>query len=109
MTPVLTKKRPIAVKLSVDFPQRNETIVSGDYSLRVSAPQDCRKVEVSIDAGPWMECRAAVGHWWYDWSGYADGRHEVVARALTADERWVPSEPRKLLVKLASQAGSAGN
>ena len=56
-------------------------------------------VEVSIDQGDWMSCREALGIWWYDWSGYAKGKHEVVARALITDGISASSSPRLFTVR----------
>ena len=102
MPAVLTKKRPAAVKPTVDYPQRSETIVSEGYSIRLTVPDGALGVEVSIDEGLWQSCRPAAGHWWYDWADYPEGSHRIVARHALPDGRRVSSEPRKTVVRRGS-------
>ncbi|MFA5138536.1 MAG: hypothetical protein WC728_04820 [Elusimicrobiota bacterium] len=66
----------------IDFPCGAETIRSDHYTLRIAAVEE-GQVEVSLDNGPWQPCRSSQGYWWYDWSGYATGRHRAVARLNT--------------------------
>lgn len=65
--------------LTIDHPAEGETVWSGHYAVRISAPAQA-EVEVRVDGGPWKPCRSAAGHWWLDLSGLADGGHELVAR-----------------------------
>lgn len=67
----------------IDYPQRGELITSKEYAIRIEA-KEAAKVELSIDGGPWQLCRFAVGYWWFDWSGYLPGKHELAV--LTTDE-----------------------
>lgn len=67
---------------ALDFPQLHELIVSQQYTLRFTAPEDAVSLEISINDGPWQFARFSVGHWWYDWSGYEAGRHRLRARVL---------------------------
>ncbi len=108
MPAVIAKKRAAAVaaKPSVDYPQRNETVVSESYAIRVTVPDGTLGVEVSINDGPWHACRPAAGHWWFDWSGFGEGRHEIVARHALPDGRSVRSESRKIAVRKASAQGA---
>lgn len=73
--------------LTIDFPQEGEPIASREYTLRLTAAEGVPAVEVSLDGGPWSSCRPAVGHWWFDWSGFAPGEHELRGRAVGADGR----------------------
>lgn len=92
-----------AARLSVDFPEHHERITSPRYTVRVAAPEGFRKVEVSIDHTGWQPCRYAVGYWWFDWSGYQSGRHELVARLQAPDGRTLALEPRRFFVELDAE------
>ncbi|MDE2038403.1 MAG: hypothetical protein KGO96_02670 [Elusimicrobia bacterium] len=93
------KKRESA-RLSVDFPRQGEIISFPTYTLRLSAPQDLKNVEVSIDGGAWRACRQAEGFWWYDWSDYDDGEHSIVTRVELREGRMLASEPHQCFVDL---------
>ena len=95
------------VRPTVDSPRRHEKITSPNYTLRLSAPQGVQRVEISIDAVAWQYCRQAAGRWWYDWTGYGSGRHEVVARMLTREGMFITSAPHTVVVEIASQAPAA--
>jgi len=84
---------------AVDFPGQDETIVSPQYTVRVSAPEAADRIDVSIDQGSWLACRKAEGYWWYDWSGYDDGEHELIARTPGKNGRWLMSTPNEFMVK----------
>lgn len=86
-------------ELTIDYPQASETIVSTNYTLRLDGGP-AAAVQVSIDDGPWTDCRRDVGYWWFDWCGYETGRHEVKAQALSADGRVTAVESRQVLVRL---------
>src|SRR5438270_5168402 len=75
------------LKAAVDFPQEGERISSSHYTFRIRAPLNAEKVEVCIDGSPWQLCRYSASFWWYDWSGYSAGEHELVARILPFDSR----------------------
>lgn len=84
----MTKKGgllPLRAKTAVDFPRQNEVVAAKDYTVRISAPEGAVGVEVAVDQGDWQACRPAVGYWWYDWSGYEEGEHELIARAKGPD------------------------
>lgn len=95
-----TKERPTRTMLAVDFPRQGETITGPQYSVRLSAPDDAVRMDISIDQGEWQPCRRAEGYWWYDWSGYEDGEHEIIAR-VQVDGKRVTCEPHEFVVKLA--------
>lgn len=71
--------------LTVDYPRPNETITSDNYTFRIVAMPGVKKVEISVDGAPWQPCRQSEGSFWYDWSGYRSGEHEVAARVQLAD------------------------
>lgn len=82
----------------IEFPQENEAIVSRTYTMRIAVPAVVEALDISIDQGPWLACREDVGYWWYAWSGYEDGKHEIVARSRAHNGRWRMSEPRDVIV-----------
>ncbi len=71
-----------AAALTLDYPQAGETVRWPQYTLRLTTPEGTPFVEVAVDGGPWTACRESVGHWWYDWSGYAAGEHTLAARTV---------------------------
>jgi hypothetical protein len=89
----------VRTQLSVDFPRQGERINSANYTFRISAPGDV-KVEVAVDQGDWKPCRQAAGYWWYDWSGYENGEHEITARLVSNTGRAVNAEPHEFFVQL---------
>jgi hypothetical protein len=93
-------KKSVRTQLSVDFPRQGETITGTEYTFRISAPGDVRKVEAAVDQEEWRLCRQAAGYWWCDWSGYENGEHEVTARLVTAEGRAFSAEPHEFLVML---------
>ena len=93
-------KEPETLRPVVDFPRQYEKIAHPQYTFRVGAAASAKRVEVSINQGPWKACRPASGYWWYDWTGYTAGEHEVVARAYAADGRGETSEPKEFFVEL---------
>lgn len=86
--------------LAVDYPRQNESITSSDYTVRVFAPEGAARVGISIDQGPWKSCRNAAGFWWYDWSGYENGEHQIAVSMETADGVRVISEPHEFYVDM---------
>lgn len=103
MIPQTTEQLSCSSRLSVDFPEHHEKITSPRYTIRIAAPEGFRKVEISIDRTGWQPCRYAVGYWWFDWSGYQNGRHELVARIQAPDGRTIALEPRRFFVELQPQ------
>ena len=94
MKTAVTEVRP-----QVEYPEQDETIVSPHYTIRVAAARDADGVDVSVDQGPWQRCRNAAGYWWYDWSGYANGEHAVIARTRGENGRWIMSAPQEFVVE----------
>lgn len=84
----------------VDYPQAGETIAYPQYTARVAASATATAVDVSIDKGPWQPCRQELGLWWYDWSGYASGDHEIVARTKGRNGRWLISPSNRFKIAL---------
>ena len=82
----------------VECPCEGEEIAQPAYSFHIAAAPGIAGLEVSIDQGAWMPCREALGIWWYDWSGFAKGDHELVARAPISDGISTNSSPRRFTV-----------
>jgi len=95
----LLKSAPVTVR--VVFPRDGEMITQPSYSLQISAPGEIAGADVRIDQGDWQPCRQSLGLWWFDWSGYDSGEHEVVARMRKPDGAAVNSEARIFQVKLS--------
>lgn len=104
---VTVEKPSVRTMLAVDFPRQGERIASREYTLRVSAPEDIKRMDVSIDQGDWLPCRKSAGYWWYDWSGYDSGEHEILARIETSDGKFVSCEPHEFLVQLPEATKTA--
>lgn len=81
----------------IDYPLEGEIVVSHHYAIRVGA-SSAESVEVSIDGKAWQACRPAAGYWWFDWSGYNSGPHNVSARLSLGGKRYLKSAPRQLTV-----------
>lgn len=96
------------VKASIDYPQEDETITSPHYTFRIKAPLNAEKVEVCVDGAPWQLCRYSSGFWWFDWSGYFSGEHEIVARILPFDSKNYTLRTRRCQVCLPREAGVPG-
>lgn len=90
-----------AAKPTIDYPTESETLPREGYTIRVAAP-GARMVRVAINQGEWRDCRPSVGYWWYDWSGYADGEHEIVACADFDDGRELVSAPAHCQASVSS-------
>ena len=85
-------------RLEIDYPSADETIASRHYAFRISSPEPLIDVEVSVDRGPWLPCRHACGLWWYDWSDFEPGSHQLAARGTTRDGRPANSTFRRFNV-----------
>jgi len=82
----------------VECPREGEVIARPVYAFHIAAAPGVLGVEVSIDQGAWSACREALGLWWYDWSGFDEGGHEIAARALISDGISASSSPRRFTV-----------
>jgi hypothetical protein len=86
-------KTPIPPYIWIDYPQEAERLLGPVYHVRMGIG-GAEKVEMSIDGGPWLNCRLTSGYWWFDWSGIQPGRHVLVARMRTENGRWYRTPPR---------------
>ncbi|HXT01934.1 MAG TPA: ACT domain-containing protein [Elusimicrobiota bacterium] len=91
--------------LVIEYPRHNETITSKDYTFRIVAIPGVRKVEMSIDEAGWQPCRQSGDSWWYDWSGFGSGDHEIVARVQFSDGHYHTTERRFFTVENHRFAG----
>ena len=80
----MEESAPQEADIQIDYPQEGEVVGSGHYTVRISAV-DVLDVEVSIDEGPWQACRESAGYWWFDWSGYDSGPHEMMVRGIDSE------------------------
>ena len=86
-------RQPIPPYIWIDYPTQNEVLRAPAYVVRLGVG-GADLVEISIDKSPWLPCRLTSGYWWYDWSGIAPGKHQLVARMRTSDNRWFKTPPR---------------
>ncbi|MBI5245661.1 MAG: hypothetical protein HY923_00645 [Elusimicrobia bacterium] len=100
MATILNRKSANKTMLAVNHPLQNEVITSAQYTVRVYAPEGVKRVGISIDQGKWMACRPAVGFWWFDWSGYENGEHEIIVSMETPDGKRITGEPHEFFVDL---------
>lgn len=80
--------------VAVEFPCEGETVARPFYTIKIAAEASADGVQVSIDKGEWLPCREALGSWWFDWSGFEHGQHELSARTNIGDGLMVSSAPR---------------
>lgn len=85
--------------IALDYPQDGARISRPHYAFRIGTLGEIENVEISLDNCAWQPCRESAGYWWYEWSGYAEGLHQVVSRARTKDGRVLTSEVRKFQVQ----------
>lgn len=91
--------------VAIDYPRHNEKITSMHYTFRIAAMPGVEKVEVSIDESGWQPCRPSGDSWWFDWSGFASGEHEIVARMRLSDGHFHTTERRFVTVELEQGCG----
>lgn len=92
-------RRPAHHPVVINYPQETEVIRFPDYTFRFGVAE-AMGVEVSIDGGPWLACREALGYHWFDWFGYKSGTHEVRVRARLPHGRIEEAGSRRLRVEL---------
>lgn len=88
--------RPTPVK--VEFPQENEAVARPHYTVRVAAPVEQTRVEMSVNGAEWLPCREAVGLWWYDWAGFEPGLHLLTARVIDQNGEVLGEVERRVVV-----------
>lgn len=83
----------------IDYPQDGEEISLARYTMRIGCPGGALEVEVSVNGGPWLVCRSAVGYWWHDFTGGEAGLHRLSARARDNEGRLSVSSERLFSVR----------
>lgn len=79
----------------IDHPKNLEAISTGHhYAVRVGASK-CNGLDISINDQPWQPCRHAIGYWWFDWSNYPAGTHQLVARMHKPNGEYLISKRRR--------------
>ncbi len=91
---VLKPEEP-KLRPTLDYPTQGEKVPANHYSVRITVDEAADQVDVSLDQGPWKNCRRSYGHWWYDLESLDLGEHEVIARARQGDGRWMVSVPNE--------------
>ncbi|MFA7009085.1 MAG: bifunctional transaldolase/phosoglucose isomerase, partial [Elusimicrobiales bacterium] len=81
----------------IDYPKNLETITSRQYSIRIAA-NDAAGLDISIDDAPWQSCRHSVGYWWFDWTNFTPGTHQLVARMHKKNGEYLLSKRRRCKV-----------
>ncbi len=81
--------------LVMDHPKNNETIHSWHYAVRLGTGVNCKTVDISIDDGPWQPCRYTNGYWWYDWTNYSPGTHQLIARMTKTNGQYLITTKRR--------------
>jgi hypothetical protein len=84
--------------VQVEFPREGDVIAQPSYTFQIKATPESDGMEVSIDKGAWMRCRESLGLWWYDWSGFDAGEHELEARTRMSEGLSTISAPRRFSV-----------
>ena len=94
VTPTKTKLVDTTEYVVVDHPKNLETITARNYSVRIGT-SDCTGVDISVNDQPWQPCRHAVGYWWFDWTNYQPGTHQLVARMHKRNGEYLISKRRR--------------
>lgn len=92
---LIVKPEEPKLRPTLDYPMQDEKIAAHHYSIRVTVDEAANQVDVSLDQGPWQQCRKSHGHWWLDVSDFGLGEHEVIARARKDEGRWMVSIPNE--------------
>ena len=81
----------------IDHPKNLETITSRHYAIRIAASA-ATSLDISINDAPWQGCRHSVGYWWFDWTNFTPGTHQLVARMRTKTGEYLISKRRRCKV-----------
>lgn len=89
--------------LAIEFPKDHEMISVPVFDVCIEPVGNVKNIEISIDGQSWRRCRYAVGFWWFEWSGYQSGHHQIVCRGRTQNESLFVTPPRRFWVDLRPQ------
>lgn len=85
--------------ICIDYPMNNDTVFCGHYCFRLGSLRDVPYMRISINGGPWQECRRANGYWWFDWWNFQTGSFTAEA-CSEIDGKTVKTAKRKFKVTL---------
>ena len=77
----------------IDYPREGENVLPGHYAVRIAGNQSA-PVEVSVNGGEWVGCRASGGYYWFDWWPSQEGKNGLVARARKTGGGYVKTKKR---------------
>jgi hypothetical protein len=95
---VLNRMGSTTGAITIDYPQKGETLSGPRYTFRISAP-GMGQVEVTVDGAEWLPCRAADGYWWLDWNVFPPGKYSIMARGRTDSNEIVTSRRHAFTVR----------
>jgi transaldolase/glucose-6-phosphate isomerase len=81
----------------IDYPKNLENITTRNYSVRIAASA-AAGMDISINDAPWQGCRHSVGYWWFDWTNFTPGTHQLVARMHKTNGEYLISKRRRCKV-----------
>ena len=85
--------------ICIDYPTANETVYCGHYCFRLGSLKEVPYMRVSINGGPWQDCRRANGYWWFDWWNFQTGSFTLEASS-EYEGKTVKTAKRKFKVTL---------
>lgn len=85
--------------ICIDYPLNNDTVFCGHYCFRLGSLRDVPYMRISINGGPWQDCRRANGYWWFDWWNFQTGVFTAEA-CSEVDGKPVKTAKRKFKVTL---------
>jgi len=90
----------LSKEICIDYPAHNENIYCGHYCFRLGGIADnIGWMKISVNGGPWKDCRRANGYFWHDWWNFETGAFYAEALALV-DGKEVKTAKRKFTVTL---------
>ncbi|OGS40736.1 MAG: hypothetical protein A2506_07685 [Elusimicrobia bacterium RIFOXYD12_FULL_66_9] len=91
----MVERRPT---VQVVCPSEDAVIAQPCFTFQMAATPGVDGVQVSIDRSEWVACRESLGLWWYDWSGFEKGEHQLLARTHMGNGIAVDSAARRFSV-----------
>lgn len=86
--------------ICIDYPKSNEVVYCGHYCFRLGCSKgNAEWMKVSINEGPWQDCRCANGYWWFDWWNFQTGSFTAEALA-SLNGKQIKTAKRKFKVSL---------
>lgn len=85
--------------ICIDYPMANETVYCGHYCFRLGSLKEVPYMRVSVNGGPWQDCRRANGYWWFDWWNFQTGSFTLEASS-EYEGKTIKTAKRKFKVTL---------